>query len=331
MLVLLVSEVLAALRNVARPVLESPFTLTHKQWVPILIATCVRLGWVSEHAASERSAKTEVFRAMSALNLQHRNVLTWEQVVSIFEQLFQQSKPGSNHDRIPCPPGLLRDAEFRIFHKLGERFRESSVLTDVSPASASALVVVSPVSGQQAGSVRVSSAQSRRHSVSTMSSASMSPQSVTSAHQSVVSVDHLSQVPGPSGLSIVMPALPQNLDDLSRGELKQLLVDQHAQWIRAANRIATTSAQRAPAASKVVQKQHQRKVRYWKNKAKRDKSKVQEKFDQLVRETDPYIHSKRRKKTAFRMKLSIFGGLGSASEVPRKGLGFVSSSHLPWS
>lgn len=277
LLFLLVSEVLAALRDVARSSFEKPFRLGSRQWIPILTATYVRLGWVSENASSERAVKAQIVGAISALHLQNHPVLTFEQAVSIFQRIVETSSPNSSTDA-SCPPGMLRDAEFRILRQL-HLASSNAMLQACHPSDSSrkgtchgsecnTLVLhdsMDPSSPQSIGSARdglftSSRGKGRRLSVSTISSVSghsemsfqqsprqspqqsprQSPRSGESESDSAALVSHM--LDGGAGSMPLgnLPSLPCNLDDMSRHELKKVLVDQHAQWMRTANQLVAS-------------------------------------------------------------------------------------------
>ena len=329
MLSSLVTEVLQRLQTISSSHLKRPFCLSFVQWMPVLVHTYIRMGWTSETVSSERAVKAEIMKAVQVLSLHTHTVLTLGQVVSIFHRV-GTSGASSREACGPCPAGLLRDAEFKSLDHLRSKFDSSRMVATPSPEG-------SPVSSQNpsAGSVSNRRGQTPRrlsfrsvssHAGSPPASESLSivPMSIAAGSEALVSESNQSDpirvnsavVPyNPEVQHMILaniPALPENLDDLSRAELKKALVDQHAQWLRAANQIATQASARnaiKSADKRKFRKQQQRKVLYWKKKAKKQKASMQLQYQQLVSETDVYKRSKRRKKDAFRMHLSVFGGL----------------------
>lgn len=101
--------------------------------------------------------------------------------------------------------------------------------------------------------------------------------------------------------------------------MKQLLVHHHAAWLRAANQIVATESSRPNAPGKAVMKKFRKAARrrgnYWKSKAQKDKKELTDKYNQLVLETSVYVQSKRRKSTATRRRMTLFGGPGFAKFV----------------
>lgn len=111
---------------------------------------------------------------------------------------------------------------------------------------------------------------------------------------------------------IAVPALPSNLDDFSRKDLQNLLCEHHAKWLQCASKLVSTPASDTPGGKqdlKNFKNRQKRRVRYWKNKSKRQKKQSEQQLQLLKMETEVYVQSKRRKKTAFRMRMSVFGGM----------------------
>ena len=95
---------------------------------------------------------------------------------------------------------------------------------------------------------------------------------------------------------------------MSAPELRKAMLSHHADWLRTANQLAT---QTANTGAEKVRKADGRKVRYWKGKAQKARSQKRAADDQLrqvVLENRLYTSSKRRKATAFRDRLTTFGG-----------------------
>lgn len=313
---LLVVEVLQQVQHVSKTHLQSPFSLPSVTWLQILIAVCFRLGWIFE--TNPGSLKAEIVKAITFLGIQHLTALNVEQVTSIITRLVQVNTPGE--DVSLCPRGLLREAEFRIlqgFHRkisdvISPKARPEESRSPDSQGSQS-LVPFSPsASPSAASSAQVSHRCKRRLSFSTVSS--VSAKSIPGSD--ATGVDETALVPAQPTSSgsdfrssvVARPSLPQNLDDMDRKELKQLIVNLHAQWMRTTDQIAAHASTADRMLLKKVRKAQTKKTNYWKKKAKRQKEESDAKYNQLVYETDVYVNAKRRRKSSFRKKLSRFGG-----------------------
>ena len=106
----LVFEVLDQSRGVGPTSLQLPFKLVRKQWEAILIATFLRLGWVSESCPTERSVKNEINKAIFRLSLQQHTSFSLGDVVSIFGTLINVGRL-SAEEIGPCPLTLLEKAQ----------------------------------------------------------------------------------------------------------------------------------------------------------------------------------------------------------------------------
>ena len=132
------------------------------------------------------------------------------------------------------------------------------------------------------------------------------PSSPASASESVIVAPQQRGLPP-------LPCLPNNLDDLDRQELKQVLLQHHASWLRTANQLVSSQepATRHPAQKQMLKtwrKAQRRRGNYWKAKANRDKKQLSEKLNQVVLENAVYVQSKRRKSTAVGRRMTVFSG-----------------------
>lgn len=293
--------------------MKLPLTLTTGQWTPILLATCFRLGWVSEGSSSERLLKGNIQKAIGRLGWSNHSAFNLEEVTAIFEQLRNAGRPLAEGIG-PCPASLLRKTENDIL--------QAMLLKRQDSAGVAASLASSMHTGRRKSGCASSAAGTRstRRSFSTRSSASaraMSEKSLvarsTSSNQPSQLVAVEAVPPGRQGNLSIVPQLPSGLEDMSRDELKKLLINHHAEWMRAANQLVASPSEEVQKATKLKMKKFRKLQRkrgnYWKKKAKSQKKKLTEQMDRLVAETNPYMQSKRRKSTSFRMRLSTFGGL----------------------
>lgn len=110
----------------------------------------------------------------------------------------------------------------------------------------------------------------------------------------------LVSVPG----QIQLPQLPSNLYTMGLEELRQFVQNHQAQWVSTSKGLVAANA----AESRVQKKKGRRMALYWRNKFNKLKRESESQYNQLLQRADPYVRSKRRKKSAFRLKLSTFGG-----------------------
>lgn len=97
--------------------LKRPFCLSEKDWIPILLGTTARLGWVADASASERSLKNSISAAMTKLQIERGSVISFQQIVSIFHCISNASTAEGGMS-MPCPEDLVRDAEVHNIQKL---------------------------------------------------------------------------------------------------------------------------------------------------------------------------------------------------------------------
>ena len=331
----LVHEVLKQTRTISRAAVQRPFQQSSAQWLQIIIAVCFRLGWVFELAAGERNVKTEVTKALALLGFEHLQVLTLEQVAEVLAKLLTNLGRRQNESSESCPSGLLRDAEFQILTGLARKIEVRNAAARPSPESTPAatpphaLVVASrdrdtptSASPQLAQQLLPMEGFRRRLSFSDFSAASS--RSARSSQSGCLVSAPPSEASSPVGSqhslvsvsagSSAYPALPPNLDDMDRKELKRTLLENHSAWLLTANQIAIDAK---VSAEQLVKKNRQRvkktamkRTTYWKTKARKQKTEFEQKYNTLVYETDVYINSKRRKKNAHFKKMSAFGGQG---------------------
>lgn len=315
-LTILLCEVLGQVGD--RSAIKKPFVLSRQIWASCLLGTCSRLGFVSDACASDRLLKREVLECMSPNFGEDTQFLTISQVCKVFEN-FANKHRSANTALASCPNHLIREAERKVVHAM-----QQAVLPQPSDSDA-------------ASSQVACSARHRRDSFSAISGRSSplsSPRSTIKTAIGPSEAEHNSQMSQSDGGGLVpfappsgelvpytgvgghkslggLPQLPGNLDDLGASQLRKLLVDHHANWIRCANKLVsegTSGSGGIAVASAPCIRNVKRKFRYWQRKARKQKKQHAESMQQLVRESDVYIRSKRRKSSAFRNKLTTFGG-----------------------
>ena len=317
----LVAETLQQARPVVRDYAKLPFTMQKRHWMPVLVATCMRLGWVCDSSPSERTLRTSLLKTMECLDFDRSDKcpLTIDQVAEVVGRLANRNRSGL--DAVSsCPQSLLRGAEAQIISGLGCPRRQKN-----EPAKVSKTVALAPkpcTSRTNPSSPRASlhvstSRASSRPSTHSGGAVVTSDTPIGSDRSSSVVAAASSESHGHSFNLLGLPQLPANLDDLSSADLRRLIVSQHAAWIRAANKLATTDTRAgtlgAPRKRKRAEQPKtdvaaRRRIRYWKNKAKSNKKASEQRYQQLAQETQVYIQSKRRKATAFVQRLTTFGG-----------------------
>ena len=298
---------------------ERPFTLTEKQLVPILTATFLRLGWVSDGSKAETSMTRNIFSAMDRLELQRPALsLTLVDVAAIFERVANMGKAsGSTGRQQPCPHPLLREAESKILTYLRKKTvvvgpptrRKSMGSTGTkrnlsfsgggvaAPASSSART---PTRSPRTSEASVSSAPDTQLAlVPSVSEADSSPQN------SLVEMPAIDQ--GDLAMA-ALPQLPSDLHHMTASELRRFIFMHQANWMRAADRLASSRATGKLVKSSAATKQTKRRLRYWKGKARKQKLQSDEEIRKLVSKSQMYIQNKRRKKSAVRQRLTTFGG-----------------------
>ena len=299
-------------------VYERPFTLTEKQLVPILTATFLRLGWVSDGSRTETSMTRNVFSAMDRLDLQRPALsLTLVDVASIFERVANMGKAsGSSGRQPPCPHPLLREAEARILTYLRQKTVNVGPLT--KRTSMGSAKRTSSFSGRRVRASASSSgrtpARSPRTSEASVSSAPDTMQTAlvpsvseadSSPQNSLVAMPAIDQ----GSLALApLPQLPSDLHHMTASELRRFIFMHQANWMRVADRLVSASATGNSVKSSAATKQAKRRLRYWKGKARKQKVRSDEDMRRLVAKSQMYIQNKRRKKTAVRQRLTTFGG-----------------------
>jgi len=339
-----VLEIVTCKRSLA----NKPFTLPEGQWVAALPPTCSRLGFVWDGASSEKSIRKQFLNALQQLFGQRQGDLTIDQVVKGFQRFANTNRAPSDSLppcpdlRIRQAEQTIVQEVIRRCAESGVAASTSSSSLQTSGMSVPVGVVV-----RRERDVASSSYPRKRLSMSSVSSQQSMPSSVVpysagGQHTLVQRVDdetrsashsYASQA-SPRGstdmvvfeedgrtqahnsLLVGLPQLPQNLDDLTPTELRRFIVAHQADWLRAANKLVLddgkktsgSSKSKRNAGSKKSVRSFQRSIQYWRKKVKANQKQSDEKINQLVKQNELYIKSKRRKKTAFRSHLTVFGG-----------------------
>lgn len=114
-----------------------------------------------------------------------------------------------------------------------------------------------------------------------------------------------------SRMKRTMPMLPANLDDMTASQLRQVVVSQHKQWMQVVGSPSDVSNERNAAvknAARRTVRKDSKKVRYWKNKARKQERESKQQIAQLRLQSNPYIENKRRRTSSFRRKLTTYSG-----------------------
>lgn len=288
--------------TVARDSLQIPFQLPEKDWLHIIQCVCVRLGWVTESLRSSTQFSPEIFRALNAVFPVRKTFLTFQEALAIFRHLANSGKSEQN-TVAACPESLIQRCQHQILALLRQRIvsepaapfrgRRGSISTVSSRRSNS--------QGSQSAIVPVSSsrASSSRHLEA----------SEDVGELQLVGTENANSLQPDTNTLAALPQLPANLDDLSATELRKFLITHQADWMLAANRLAVAApASNSQRAQIAEAKNVKRKVRYWRKKAKKQKTESDQKLAQLIKSTSLYTKSKRRKQHSFRDRLTVFSG-----------------------
>ena len=318
---LLVDELLDQIGEIPRQLIEVvPLRLPQQHWHRALRCVCVRLGWVTDSAKSEKTLQKEITQALQLCG-SDGGPLTFKQATQVFQHVARASSASLGD----CPDDLIASSQGKLTAALRKKFATQLFQRREASAAASCSVDKGFLAHKK---VSVSTASSHRSLDTTSaivprsspkSSPRSSPRSSRAASDVTAegSVQGMQLVPAqPDGSAetlVSMPSIPQlpsNMDDMSASELRKALLANHAEWIRTANQLAVI-AHSPNSRSQKLRKAEGRKVRYWKGmaaKARSQKRVADHKLRQVVLENSLYTRSKRRKASAFRDRLTTFGG-----------------------
>eukprot|EP00438_Fugacium_kawagutii_P005071 Skav200542 [mRNA] locus=scaffold676:275833:284757:+ [translate_table: standard] len=313
---ILAEEVLQRVTSISRDSFEGTLELPEKDWLRILQCLCVRLGWVSENQRSATQLSSEIFRALGVACPHRPAMLNLCEAFLVFQQLANAGK-GEGNMMPPCPDTLVSESQRKIQLALRRRFLKTGMANSADfsrhapPKRKSMSAVSSQLSQSQASLGGSASSSALVMDMSSPRASSEGPETSDDqrAQTQLVSLDNSPPVNLQGSLSI--PQLPSNLDDLSASELRKFVVAHQADWVRAANRMgAATPATPtgSDAVAKAMVRKARRKALYWQKKSRNQKKDSEMKLHQLVQKTQLYVSSKRRKKTAFRNRLTVFSG-----------------------
>ena len=105
-----------------------------------------------------------------------------------------------------------------------------------------------------------------------------------------------------------LPQLPSNLNTMSLEDLRQFVQSHQENWLSTSKELVACNTKENQILVAAERKKARRMALYWKNKFHKLKETSETKYNELVQRADPYIRTKRRKVSSFRMKLSTFGG-----------------------
>lgn len=289
-------------RRVARDSLRIPFHLPEKDWLHIIQCVCVRLGWVTEALRSSTQFSPEIFKALNAVFPVRPKFFTFQEAISIFRHLANSGKSGEN-TLAACPESLIHRCQNQILALLRQR-----VVSEPAAPFRGRRESLSTVSSRRSNS------QGSQSAIVPVSSSRASSTRNREASEDVgelqlVGTENADSFPPGSHPLAALPQLPGNLEDLSATELRKFLIAHQADWMLAANRLAAVPpTPNSQLAQKAETKRVKRRVRYWKNKAKKQKTESDQKLAQLIKSTSLYTKSKRRKQHSFRDRLTVFSG-----------------------